>query len=262
MKQYSTRISLSIFILLVITTVVLGQTKNTAIYQLRIYHYHDPAQEKNLDNYLEHAFVPAMHRQGITEAGVFKWLGNDTAQDKRLFVFLPYKNMKQSIEMQKKLNQDVSYLQQGAPFLNASYDHPPYDRMETILLKAFSQMPKMKKPDLKNKLSERVYELRSYESATEQYHENKVQMFNEGGEVKLFKNLNFNAVFYAKVLVGGQMPNLMYMTTFENQADRDAHWKAFSADPVWKTLSANEKYQHNVSHISMWFLRPTNYSDI
>jgi hypothetical protein len=47
----------------------------------------------------------------------------------------------------------------------------------------------------------------------------KVEMFNEGGEIDLFSRLNFNAVFYAEVISGPTMPNLMYMTSFENMED-------------------------------------------
>lgn len=86
-------------------------------------------------------------------------------------------------------------------------------------------------------------------------------MFNEGGEISLFKRLNFNAVFYAEVLSGSRMPNLMYMTTFENRAARDTLWKTFFADPEWKTLSALPEYQRNVSRSEIIFLRPTDYSD-
>jgi len=57
------------------------------------------------------------------------------------------------------------------------------------------------------------------------------------------------------------MPNLMYMTSFENRADRDAHWKVFSSDSAWKKLSAMPEYQNNVSHIDISFLYPTDYSD-
>jgi hypothetical protein len=62
-------------------------------------------------------------------------------------------------------------------------------------------------------------------------------MFNEGDEVGLFKRLHFNAVFYAEVVAGSTMPNLMYMTTFENRADRDTHWSTFGKDEYWKKLS-------------------------
>jgi len=124
-------------------------------------------------------------------------------------------------------------------------------------------MPRLEAPTaLKTPASERIYELRSYEGPTEKYFANKVQMFNEGGEVPLFKRLEFNAVFYASVLSGTHMPNLMYMTTFENMASREAHWKTFGADPFWKQLSASPEYQHNVSHIDIVFLHPAAYSDL
>jgi len=126
---------------------------------------------------------------------------------------------------------------------------------------AFEKMPEPALPNLSAPKAERVYELRSYESPSEQYHVNKVQMFNAGGEVSLFKRLNFNAVFYADVLVGSHMPNLMYMTTFNNKADRDAHWKTFGSDPEWKALSSKPEYQHNVSKAEITFLHPTEYSD-
>jgi hypothetical protein len=78
-------------------------------------------------------------------------------------------------------------------------------------------------------------------------------MFNAGDEIGLFNRLGFNAVFYGEVLSGARMPNLMYMTTFENQASRDAHWKAFVDDPQWKKLSTMPEYQKNVSRIEIFF---------
>jgi hypothetical protein len=57
------------------------------------------------------------------------------------------------------------------------------------------------------------------------------------------------------------MPNLMYMTTFKNQASRDAHWKTFVDDPEWKKLSSMPEYKNNVSKIDIFFLRPASYSD-
>ena len=123
-------------------------------------------------------------------------------------------------------------------------------------------MPQSAAPNLKSAVNERVYELRSYESHTEKIHQNKVEMFNKGDEVGLFKRLGFNAVFYGEVVSGARMPNLMYMTTFDNQAARDEHWKAFSADSQWKTLSVMPEYQKNVSKNVQVFLRPTTYSDL
>jgi NIPSNAP len=104
--------------------------------------------------------------------------------------------------------------------------------------------------------------LRSYESPSEKLYLNKVQMFNEGGEIPLFDRLGFNAVFYADVINGSHMPNLMYMTSFENKSIHDDKWKAFGSDPEWKKLSALPEYQHNVSKADIILMRAADYSDI
>ena len=86
-------------------------------------------------------------------------------------------------------------------------------------------------------------------------------MFNEGDEISLFKRLGFNAVFYADVIAGSRMPNLMYMTSFASQTSHDEHWKSFIEDPSWKKLSSMPEYQHNISKMNIYLMRPTPYSD-
>jgi len=84
-------------------------------------------------------------------------------------------------------------------------------------------------------------------------------MFNNG-EIDIFKKLNFNAVFYGQVIAGSTMPNLIYLTTFENMTERDAHWKAFG--PLYKPMADLPQYQNNVSKNVTTLCRPTDYSDI
>lgn len=230
-------------------------------YQFTIYHYSTTSQEKILDNYLQLALLPALHRMDISKVGVFKPLSNDTATDKLLYVFVPAPAVEKLITINQKLQSDKTYQAAGADYINSNYKESPYNRIETILTEAFPLAPVMKTPVLQADKKERVYELRSYESATEKIFANKVQMFNEGDEIGLFTKLNFNAVFYSTVIAGSKMPNLMYMTCFENMADRDAHWKSFGEDPFWKKLSGMPEYQNNVSHIDITFLRPAEYSD-
>ncbi len=57
------------------------------------------------------------------------------------------------------------------------------------------------------------------------------------------------------------MPNLMYLTTFENKKSRDEHWNTFGKDEYWKMLSAMPEYQNNVSRNQQLLLYPTDYSD-
>ena len=251
---------LLLFFLLLNTLVVHAQ-KGREFYQLTVYHFTTNEQGTVIDGYLKNALLPALHRQGVKNVGVFKLIANDTAADKRLYVLVPFNKIDQVNEVTSKLLKDKEYLQNGKEYLDAPFNNIPYARMENILLKAFSLAPKMKLPALKGPKTERVFELRSYESGTEKLYRNKVEMFNEGGEIKLFERLNFNAVFYGEVMSGCRMPNLMYMTSFENLEDRDAHWKTFGGDPEWKQLSALPKYQKNVSKIDIYLLHPAEYSD-
>lgn len=230
-------------------------------YQLAVYHFTSSDQEKILDDYFQNALLPALHRVGVTKAGVFKSWANDTSANKTFYVLLPLSSLDKAVQIQEKLNKDEQYRSTASAYLNADYKNPPYSRTETILLHAFPLAPTLQLPALTSSKRNRVYELRSYESATQAKAENKVKMFNQGDEIGLFKRLGFNAVFYAEVVAGSKMPNLMYMTSFENKAARDEHWKTFGNDPYWKQLSALPEYQNNVSHIDISFLYPTDYSD-
>lgn len=230
-------------------------------YQLTVYHYNTPSQETILDNYFQNALIPALHDMDIQSVGVFKAISNDTSINKTLYVLFPIKSLNMVDYINGKLLNDEKFKSAGNEYLNVKYDTPAYKRIETILLKSFSLSPVMKLPKLDSPKNQRVYELRSYESASESIFRNKVQMFNEGGEIDIFAKLNFNAVFYGEVIAGSQMPNLMYMTTFENMGERDAHWDTFRNDADWKKLSSLSEYKNNVSRSVITLIRPTDYSD-
>lgn len=235
--------------------------KKREFYQLNVYHYQTADQERILDTYLQTAFIPALHNMKIKSVGVFKAIANDTSAQKTMYVLVPLKSLNAVDEINQKLLNNTTFNANGKEYADVPHNLPAYTRMETILLKAFSFEPVMKLPKLKSPKRERVYELRSYESASEKIFRNKLHMFNEGGETAVFTKLNFNPVFYGEVISGARMPNLMYLTTFENKQDRDEHWAAFGKDADWKRMSSMQEYQNNVSHIDVTFLRPTDYSD-
>lgn len=232
------------------------------IYQIKVYDLKTNEQVTAIDQFLQKTYLPALHRLGVMHIGVFKNLGIDTASEKTIYVWIPLRSLEQLSEIEDQLTNDVVYNKDGALYLLAPFNTPPYTRIETILLRAFSQMPHYKKPSFTNAVNERIYELRSYEAASEKLYMKKVQMFNEGGEIALFNRLGFNAAFYAEVLSGSKMPNLMYMTCFENIQSRNEHWKTFGADPEWKKLSALPEYQNTVSKADVILLHPTAYSEL
>lgn len=219
-------------------------------YKLIVYHYAESRQEKQLDEYLSNIYLPMLHQHGFTDIGVFKPIGNDTAKDKQILVLLHHSQL-----------QKLTEPHQWSLPESGSYNQPNYIRYEQILLSSFKDMPLMKLPPTTISKKDRVFELRNYESPTEAAYRNKVHMFNEGGEIILFDQLGFNAVFYADVLFGSRMPNLMYMTSFSSVESRNEHWKQFGESATWKKLSSMEFYQHNMSGLYSQLLKSAAYSD-
>lgn len=245
--------------LLVASLQSFGQVRE--YYQLKVYSFETDAQQKLTDDYLENAYLPALKMFDIQNVGVFKPRPTDSVTPKMTYVLIPFNSLAQFSLIENTLLKDKTHLAAGKAYLDAPHDKPAYARIESTLLKAFIDMPKMMASKLDGPRKDRIYELRSYEAASETLYKKKVDMFNAGGEVKLFDALGFNAVFYAEVISGSQMPNLMYMTTHANQETRDANWKNFVDSEVWSKLKVMPKYQNTVSRNDTKFLYPTEYSD-
>jgi hypothetical protein len=255
---------------------VSAQSKD--FYQLKIYRLKDDTQVTRVDSFLKNAYLPALHRMGIKKVGVFKLIANDTTmlkamrvfkpsdndvnKTRSIYVFIPLKSLQQFHDITNKLDNDATLANDGKSYFEAAYNDVPYQRIETVLLEAFPDHPKFEMTALKSAVKDRIYELRSYEGPTERKYASKVKMFNAGGEIPLFKRLEFNAVFYAAVLAGSHMPNLMYMTSFENMDARNAHWKAFVTSPEWKKLVAMPEYSNTISGAEVLLCHAAEYSDI
>lgn len=240
-----------------------NNSQDQQLYQIKIYHFDNSDQEQRVDSYLKDAYVPALHRTGIEHVGIFKPLGQDTTSDRRIYVLTPFDSFKQFKSLPQTLQDDKKYLTAGDSYINASRDQSPYNHIETILLEAFPLAPQIQTPDLEAPKSERIYELRSYGSPTEVFYRRKVDMFNQGGnEIEIFTRLGFNAVFYGSVLSGSKMPNLMYMTSFEDMETRNEKWDEFGNDHRWEEISSMPKYEGLVTRLDIQFLRATEYSDI
>jgi hypothetical protein len=258
-----TRLQHSLLLCFIFLATTTSAQKNLReYYQLTIYNYNSATQEAALNDYFQNALLPTLHRLGITRVGAFSNLANDTARQKKMYVLIPFRGPEQWIGINDRLSTDAAYLQAAAAYMNAPNKAGVYDRMETVLMKAFENAPVLQKPGLTNTKTDRVYELRSYESGTEKLARNKVQMFNKGGEVDIFKKLGFNAVFYGEVIAGSRMPNLMYMTTHANMDTRNSNWKNFSSDAAWNRLKVDPAYQDNVSRIEINYLKAQPYSDL
>lgn len=237
-----------------------GEVAELDYYQLKIYSFENPEQESLLDTYLQESLLPALHRTGIEHVGVFKPIAGLNEKKDFLMVLTPFSSLNQFEQVPELLQEDSAYLQSASAYINAPHDAPPYSRMENMILRSFSATPKLALPRLNNPRSERVYELRSYEAATEKLYRLKVEMFNEG-ESSLFQDLKFNPAFFCEVLSSAYMPHLVYMTCHADTSAQKENWDAFGTHPEWDRLKNLERYQNTVSRITKYLLYPTEYSD-
>ena len=232
-----------------------------AYYLIKVYQLQSQEQINAMDTYLSNAYLPALHRAGYKDIGVFYPAGQDTMKEKKIYVFIPIGNINKVAQIEELPLKDNQLQEAGTAFWNAAYNAAPYQRMENIIIQAFPLMPAHEVPQLAGNKEDHIYELRSYEGPTERLYRQKVKMFNAGGEIDLFKRLQFHAVFYGEVVAGSKMPNLMYMTSFDNMAEREAHWKTFRDDAQWVSIKDLPEYLHTVSKNDQVLLRAKSYSD-
>ncbi len=260
MKLHLTPLVLLLILFISTLTPSCSETEERYYFELKIFRYDTDTQEARLDDYLESAYLPALHRAGINQVGVFKLREQGNETENAILILVPYSSLGEYIGLPAELKSDKEYLEAGNDYIEAPYDNPPYSRIETILLKAFSETPRLTPPQLESPRTGRVYELRSYQGPTELLCERKVEMFNSG-EAALFRELEFNPVFFGEVISSSRMPHLMYMTAHADTTVQKEHWKAFSSSPKWQEMNQVERYKNTVSNITKYMLYPTPYSD-
>lgn len=227
-------------------------------YELRVYTLKNDTQQKLVEDYFQNAAIPALNKAGSKNVGVFT--EQQPEGQTKLYAVIPYNSIEDFINITDKLSNDSAYQKAGEAYLNAPAAEPAYERIQSSFLKAFTGMPKLQIPEKKN----RIFELRRYESATEYAGKKKIQMFNEAGEIAIFKRVGLTPVFFGETLIGEMRPNLTYMLVFDDMAEHDKNWKAFGGDPEWNRIKAIPEYADAkiVSRITRTFLVPADYSQI
>lgn len=230
-------------------------------YELRQYHMQDGPQTKLTDTYISEALIPALNRLGISPVGAFNLvLGPETPT---LYLLLPCLSVEKLVTAELHLVHDEVFLKAADPFWNAPANEPAFTRIESSLLLAFDKWPKLRVPPVTAQHGKRIFQLRTYESPSNQAHIRKIEMF-QSGELEVFQRAGFWPVFYGDTLVGSRLPNLTYMLSYPDLEEMNAKWAAFSADPEWKKLTNSPRYNFEsiVSNISNLTLSPTSYSQI
>jgi hypothetical protein len=238
-----------------------GGPNKREFYQLRRYQLANGPQRKLADDYFRDALVPSLNRMEISPVGVFNvTIGPETPV---MYVLIPSMSVERLVTVDDRLTKDDEYMKAAAPFLSAPAKEPAYARMESSLMQAYEKMPKITLPAASASKSPRVFELRTYESPSDQDHWRKIEQMSSG-EGDIFTKAGIPQVFYGDTLVGPRLPNLTYMLCFNSLAERDAKWDAFRSSSEWKALSTNPHFAFEdiVSNITNSMLAPTAYSQI
>ncbi len=226
-------------------------------YQLRRYTLQTGPQLALTQNYFEHALIPALNRMTISPVGAFRLdIGPETPT---YYLLIPATSVETLVTLERHLAQDSEFLKASTAFWAAPASAPAFARVETSLMSAFAGWPKLVAP----KSEKRIFQLRTYESASDAAHIRKVQMFNEA-EIGIFVRTGLIPVFFGDTLIGHRMPSLTYMLTFEDVADLNKKWAVFASDPAWKDLShrPGNTDPEIVSNISNLYLSPLSCSQI
>ena len=227
-------------------------------YELRVYTLKNETQQKIVEDYFKNAAIPALNRLGSKNIGVF--MEQQPTGQTKLYVIIPFSSVENFVKMTDALAKDAAHTKAGAAYLNAPATEPAYDRIESSFMKAFANMPRIELPEKKS----RMFELRRYESHSEVAAKKKIEMFNDAGEIAIFKRVGLTPVFFGETLIGEMRPNLTYMLTFDDMEEHDKNWKVFGGDPEWKKISGMPEYANAkiVSNITRTFLVPTAFSQI
>lgn len=217
-------------------------------------------EKKNrVRNFYRDVAINALNRTGVSPVGVFDVKYGENAP--YLYVLLQHDSLEDFAAYPQKLLKDQQYVKKGRDFLEAPLSDPSYVRKESKLLRSFKNMPEVEVPK-KMVGKDHIIEMRIYESHSYNYAQKKIQMFNEGGEIDIFKKTGLTPVFFGETVIGPGMPNLTYMVAFEDMEARDKNWKTFVDSPAWNKLKKDTQYKDTVSNITDIILRPAPFSQI
>lgn len=240
---------------------------NRALIEFREYHCLTPEKKQKMIEILDKAMIPALNRQGVTPVGVFETSAElnegdrsyDKANDLKVYLLCQYANCEQLLGATAKLLADEAFMNDAAEIFNAPMKDPIYDNCESTIMRGFEHCPQIDVPNLEK---DRVIQIRYYKSYNIERNAAKIEMFDTGGELDLFRHFGMLPVFFGETLAGRMMPNMTYMLSFKNMDEKNENWRKFATSPEWKKLSSDPKYKDTADKIVNVLLKPSPKSQI
>lgn len=228
---------------------------------MRRYELGSGPESKLTESYFSGALIPALGRMGLGPIGAFRLdYGQQTPAH---YLLIPGASIQTLAELKLRLADDAEFMKAADPFWNATAASPAYRRVEASLMIAFKGWPKLKLPPSSATRSQRIFQLRTYQSPSNGEHVRKVEMFHSG-EFEIFLKSGMTPVFFSDKLIGANLPNLTYMLCFTDLAELDEKWVAFRTNPEWKKLSSSPRFAFDsiVTNIDNLVLSPLDCSQI
>ena len=234
--------------------------------EVRKYTVKDADKRTKLVEILDKALVPALNRQGLKPVGVFAPLEGDVVPQNEkeknaltVFVVIPHKTTETFVNANAKLLADRTYRKDAAPIFETNSKDPVYTNCDTFFLYNFPTIPVLEAPSLG---ADRIFQLRLYRSFNIERNAAKIKMFDQGGEMPLFRKVGLNPIFFGDVIAGNRLPALLYMFGCPSVEARNTSWKNFVESPEWKEISHQPEYSDTATEIENFFLKPSPGSQI
>ncbi|MFM1807466.1 MAG: hypothetical protein RLZZ242_191 [Bacteroidota bacterium] len=214
--------------------------------ELRTYEVKTGAKMNHLVDYLNQVLAPTLKSKGAREVALFKELGD--SEPRKLYLMVTHQNATSFLYSQE-LHKDPDYSKRAKSYNAIGIENTLYNRISSMLLLSFDRLPKMDPI----KSTSTLFELRTYESYSEDANRRKIDMFNDE-ELDLFYEVGLHPVFFGEQIIGPQRPALTYIIQFKDQEEHDLNWKKFIDSEKWKVMSSKAKYANTATKIHKVFL--------
>ena len=232
-------------------------TGRSRYYEFRFYRLTQGERPQRMNQFASQRLLPLLQKHKFGPSGFFNVLMGEHSPS--LVGLLSYSSLAEREELWSKLGRDAEWHKAVTEF--EAPPEPPFLGADSFLLRATSYSPDLAASAPEQK--PRLFELRIYQSPTERQLVALHERFG-GPEIKIFHRVGIHPNRYGEMVVGPGMPNLVYLTPFENLAEREKAWAAFAADKEWQQVSADsiKRGGNIVRNISITMLRGLPYSPI
>ena len=236
-----------------------GATPSRQYYELRWFYLRNSSHAERMMDLLKNHWAPAAKRVGIDTPGFFQPSIGD--QSPSVLMLSCFSSASDAASAYDRMMRDTDF---AAAYAKAQVPEPAFTRMAATLLHAFEGWPVLQQPPARENNAPLLFEMRTYESNTMLSLRTKLEMFNAGGEAKIFARLGMMPVFFGEAVFGRDLPHLTYMLSYPSLAAREQAWQRFGADPEWGQLRSRPGYSNEeiVSNISNTILSPLPFSQI